>query len=62
MLRHLLGLDNANGPFYLFWSGFGGDLLTALPIIAGMLVIIRKLSKHLHLVKKHLAIKETNSG
>lgn len=25
-LSHVLGLDSANGPFYLFWSGFGGDL------------------------------------
>lgn len=26
MLYHWLGLDNASGPFYLFWSGFFGDV------------------------------------
>ena len=26
MIGHLLGLDNASGPWYLFWSGFGSDL------------------------------------
>lgn len=25
-LAHVLGLDNASGPAYLAWSGFGGDL------------------------------------
>ena len=24
-IAHLLGLDNASGPTYLFWSGFFGD-------------------------------------
>lgn len=26
-LSHLLGLDNASGPLYLWWSGSGPDLL-----------------------------------
>jgi len=26
VIGHLLGLDNASGPWYLFWSGFGSDL------------------------------------
>lgn len=26
MIGHLLGLDSASGPLYLFWSGFFGDL------------------------------------
>lgn len=25
-LSHLLGLDNASGSLYLFWSGFFGDV------------------------------------
>lgn len=25
-LSHCLGLDNASGPLYLFWSGFFGDV------------------------------------
>jgi hypothetical protein len=25
-LLHILGLDNASGPLYLFWSGFFGDM------------------------------------
>jgi hypothetical protein len=24
---HLLGLDNASGPFYLFWSGIAGSFM-----------------------------------
>ena len=26
MIAHLLGLDNPSGAWYLFWSGFGGDI------------------------------------
>ena len=38
MIGHLLGLDNASGPWYLFWSGFGSDLseLTGLGIFVYM--------------------------
>lgn len=25
-VAHVLGLDDASGPWYLFWSGFFGDL------------------------------------
>lgn len=25
-LMHIMGLDSANGPWYLFWSGFFGDV------------------------------------
>lgn len=25
-LQHILGLDSANGNWYLFWSGFASDL------------------------------------
>lgn len=25
-IAHILGLDNASGPWYLFWSGFFGDI------------------------------------
>ena len=25
-LAHILGLDSASGPVYLFWSGFAGDI------------------------------------
>ncbi len=26
-LSHILGLDNASGAWYLFWSGFFGDVV-----------------------------------
>lgn len=26
MFIHILGLDNANGHWYLFWSGMGSDI------------------------------------
>jgi hypothetical protein len=29
-LMHLLGLDSASGPFYLFWSGVAGSFLVNL--------------------------------
>ena len=35
-LGHVLGLDSATGPFYLFWSGAGGvsiAVITALAVI-----------------------------
>ena len=31
----ILGLDNVSGPWYAFWSGFGGDLT----IFAGLFAI-----------------------
>lgn len=34
-LSHLLGLDNASGSFYLFWSGIFSDA----SIFAGMVVL-----------------------
>jgi hypothetical protein len=32
-LLHWLGLDNASGPVYLFWSGFFGDVtILSIPV------------------------------
>ena len=38
-MSHWLGLDNAGGPFYLWWSGIGSDLgeLTIVVVLAGYL-------------------------
>lgn len=35
LLSHVLGLDNSSGSWYLFWSGFGGDL-SEVAIIGGL--------------------------
>jgi hypothetical protein len=35
-LRHVAGLDNASGGWYLFWSGFGADL-GAVVVVFGFL-------------------------
>lgn len=37
-LAHWFGLDNAAGPQYLFWSGFGADL----GLIGASVTLIRK--------------------
>ena len=42
MLWHVLGLDNASGRWYLWWSGFGSDL-GELTIVA---VILRHINCH----------------
>lgn len=41
MFEHLLGMKNANGQAYLFWSGVGGDLLTAIPLFWALIVWYR---------------------
>lgn len=41
-LAHILGLDDASGPFYLWWSGAGADL----GLIGGAFVIVRKHQCH----------------
>lgn len=42
MIGHLLGLDDAGGHWYLFWSGFGADI----PILFGVLALLRKHNCH----------------
>lgn len=42
MLSHILGLDNASGAWYLWWSGFFGDLT----IFAVPLILLRKHNCH----------------
>ncbi len=44
ILAHLLGLDNASGGFYLFWSGIFGDTV----IFAGMLNLYYTHNCHTH--------------
>jgi hypothetical protein len=43
-IAHWLGLDNASGPIYSFWSGFFGDVT----ILVGAVVVIYRLKKHVH--------------
>lgn len=44
-LLHVLGLDNASGPFYLWWSGSGADL-GELAIVGGLVTVARKHNCH----------------
>lgn len=37
-IGHVLGLDNASGPFYLFWSGICGGLA---PVTAAWAIVRR---------------------
>lgn len=39
-LGHVLGLDSANGPYYLWWSGAGADL----GMLAAAGSVVRKLN------------------
>lgn len=44
LLAHLLGLDNASGGWYLWWSGFFGDIA----IFGAATVFIRHRNCHVH--------------
>ena len=46
-LAHILGLDNAAGGWYLFWSGFAGDL-GYLTIIGAGYAFLRRNNCHVH--------------
>jgi hypothetical protein len=46
-LPHVLGLDNASGRWYLFWSGAGSDL-GELTIVVVLLGLIRKHNCEVH--------------
>lgn len=41
-LAHVLGLDNSSGAYYLFWSGFAGDLI----YIGAIAAFYRRLNCH----------------
>lgn len=45
MLAHILGLDNASGCWYLFWSGFGADI-SELAIVGAIVGLLRKHNCH----------------
>lgn len=42
-----MGLDNASGGWYLFWSGIGADF-SELALIAPLYVMVRKHNCHIH--------------
>ena len=44
-LAHVLGLDDASGRFYAFWSGFGSDL-SELALVAALVAVVRKHTCH----------------
>lgn len=46
-LSHWLGLDNASGSLYLFWSGIVGDF-SELAIVGALFAIVRKHQCEVH--------------
>ena len=50
MLQHLLGLDNSNSVWYLFYSGIGSDL-GELGLIYGLFKGFKKL--HVQRIRQH---------
>lgn len=46
-LPHILGLDNASGGIYLFWSGFGGDL-GYLAVVGGLFAHYKRSTCHVN--------------
>lgn len=59
-LAHILGLDNATGAWYLFWSGFGGDFaefVVLVTIIRGIMNLNKKHDRHQQQMKDHIDYK-----
>ena len=46
-LAHVLGLDNASGPWYLWWSGIGADL-SEIAVLGGLVGIYRRHNCEIH--------------
>jgi hypothetical protein len=46
-LSHWLGLDDASGPIYSFYSGVGADL-SELAVIGGLVGMYRRHNCHVH--------------
>ncbi len=44
--QHVLGLDNAGGNFYLFWSGFGANF-AEFAMVGALWGIVRKHNCHI---------------
>ena len=44
-LSHHLGMDNASGGYYLFWSGFGSDI-TEFALVGGLVGVARAHNCH----------------
>lgn len=46
-VAHIMGLDNPSGAWYLFWSGFAGNV-EKIAIIGGVVAFLRKHNCHEH--------------
>lgn len=46
-LAHVLGLDDASGRWYAWWSGAGSDL-GELALTGGVLAVVRRHTCHVH--------------
>jgi hypothetical protein len=41
-ILRILGIDDVSGPWYAFWSGFGGDVAILASILAAPVLLYRK--------------------
>lgn len=46
-LAHVLGLDDASGAAYLWWSGIGADL-SEFALVGALLAHLRRFNCHVH--------------
>lgn len=53
-LQTVLGLQNANSKWYLFWSGIGGYAIVAITGIIGFVKAHRQRERHTLALKRHL--------
>lgn len=55
-LIRLLGLNSANSKWYLFWSGFGGDI-SELAILGYVITWYRQHKSHMAIHRKYMESK-----
>jgi hypothetical protein len=56
-LQIVLGLDNANSPWYLFWSGVGGYGAVLIGGIIGFIKLKKQRNHHHEQLKRHIDYK-----
>lgn len=53
-IQHWLGLENANDPIYLFWSGVGGYAIAIASGIVGFFKLKKQRNHHHEQLKRHI--------
>lgn len=56
-IQHWLGLENANDPIYLFWSGVGGYLAVIASGVLGFFKLKKQRNHHHEQLKRHIDYK-----